>query len=66
MKILFLDEKYFDINDVYNSQNDRVWEASYAEADERGGVKQRRKHRPSSNGVAGCLFQGHNALSSLE
>ena len=25
MKILFLDEKLFDIEGIYNSQNDRIW-----------------------------------------
>ena len=44
MKILFSDEKYFDIDGVYNSQNDRVWAVNRADADEKGGVKQRRKH----------------------
>ena len=42
MKILFSDEKYFDIDDVYDSQNDRVWAANRADADEKGSVKQRR------------------------
>ena len=44
MKILFSDEKYFDIDGVYNSQNDRVWTVNHADTDEKGGVKQRRKH----------------------
>ena len=44
MKIFFSDVKYFDIDDVYNSQNDRVWVVNRADADEKGGVKQRRMH----------------------
>ena len=44
MKILLSDEKYFDIDGVYNSQNDRVWVVNRADVDEKGGVKQRRKH----------------------
>ena len=44
MKILFSDEKYFDIDGIYNSQNDRGWTVYRAEADEKGGFKQRRKH----------------------
>ena len=44
MKILFSDEKYFDIDGVYNSQNDRVRAENRADADEKGGVKQGRKH----------------------
>lgn len=43
MKILFSDEKMFDIDGIYNSQNDRVWAANRAEADEKGGVRQKRK-----------------------
>uniref|UniRef100_A0A914WDS8 UvrD-like helicase ATP-binding domain-containing protein n=1 Tax=Plectus sambesii TaxID=2011161 RepID=A0A914WDS8_9BILA len=43
MRILFSDEKMFDIDGMYNSQNDRIWAANRAEADERGGKKQRRK-----------------------
>ena len=39
MKILFSDEKYFDIDGVNYSQNDRVWAASLADAGGRSGVK---------------------------
>ena len=41
MNILFSDENYLDIDGVYNSQNDRVWAISRADADEKGGVKQK-------------------------
>ena len=40
-KILFSDEKYFDIDGAYNSQNDRVWVVNRADAEEKGGVKHR-------------------------
>ena len=43
MKILFSDEKLFDIDGIYNFQNDRIWAVSRVEADKRGGVKQKRK-----------------------
>ena len=43
MKILFSDEKMFDIDGVYNSQNDRIWAASRSDADRRNGVHQKRK-----------------------
>ena len=43
MKILFSDEKLFDIDGVYNSQNDRVWAVGRGEADKQGGIKQTRK-----------------------
>ena len=32
MRILFLDERMFDIDGVYNFQNDRVWAMDRAEA----------------------------------
>ena len=44
MKILVSDDKYFDIGGVCNSQNDRVWRVNRADADEKAGIKQRRKH----------------------
>ena len=43
MRILFSDEKLFDIDGVYNVQNDRVWAPSRVEANECGGIKMKRK-----------------------
>jgi transposase len=43
MKILFSDEKMFDIDGVYNSQNDRIWAMDRVEANIRGGIRQKRK-----------------------
>ena len=43
MKILFSDEKMFDIDGVYNSQNDRIWAVDRVEANTRGGIRQKRK-----------------------
>ena len=43
IKILFSNEKLFDIDGIYNSQNDRIWAVSRVEADKRGDVKQKRK-----------------------
>ena len=37
MRILFSDEKMFDIDGVYNAQNDRVWAVDRAAADAKGG-----------------------------
>jgi hypothetical protein len=42
-RILFSDEKRFDIDGVYNAQNDRIWAVNRQEADETGGRKQKRK-----------------------
>ena len=43
MTILFSDEKFFDIDGVYSSQNDRVWAVDRADADKKGDIKQRGK-----------------------
>ena len=43
MRNLFSDEKFFDIDGVYNSQNDRMWAVDRADADKKDGIKQRRK-----------------------
>ena len=43
LKILFSDEKMFDIDGVYNTQNDRIWAANRDEANEKGGIHQKKK-----------------------
>ena len=43
MKILFSDEKMFDIDGVYNLQNDCIWAVNRHQADKAGGRKQKRK-----------------------
>ena len=42
-KILFSDEKFFDIDGVYKSQNDRVRAVDRADVDEKDGFKQKGK-----------------------
>jgi hypothetical protein len=39
MKILFSDEKMFDFDGVYNSQNYRIWALNRSEADIKGGIR---------------------------
>ena len=41
LKILFSDEKMFDIDGVYNTQNDRVWPVDRADANKNGGIQRR-------------------------
>ncbi|CAF1629333.1 unnamed protein product [Rotaria magnacalcarata] len=43
MRILFSDEKMFDVDGIYNSQNQRIWAASCDEANEKGGIKMKQK-----------------------
>ena len=40
MRILFSDEKMFDLDGIYHSQNDRTWIVNTKEANRRGGKKQ--------------------------
>ena len=39
MRILFSDEKMFDLDGVYNSQNDRIWPVTREEANQRARKK---------------------------
>ena len=64
-KILFSDEKYFDIDGVYNSQNDRVWAVDRADADKNGGTQQHRKFPQKVMVLAWCLFQRCNTFGNL-
>ena len=43
MRILFSDEKTFDLDGIYNSENDRIWAVNREEANRRGGKKQQGK-----------------------
>ncbi|CAF1963437.1 unnamed protein product [Rotaria magnacalcarata] len=43
MKILFSDEEMFHIDEIYNSQNDRIWAVNRLAADTNGGIRQKRK-----------------------
>ena len=43
MRIFFSDQKNFDIDEVYNLQNDRVWTPSRSEANKRNGIVEKRK-----------------------
>ena len=37
MRIVFSDEKMFDLDSMYNSENDRVWAVNREEVNRRGG-----------------------------
>ena len=43
MKILFSDEKMFDLDGVYNAQNDRIWAVNRTKAYKNGGIQQKWK-----------------------
>lgn len=58
MRILFSDEKLFHIDGVYDAQNDRVWAVDRADADLRGGIKQKRKCPPKVMVWLGACSKG--------
>ncbi|CAF3217753.1 unnamed protein product [Rotaria sp. Silwood2] len=43
MKILFSDEKLFDIDGVHNVQNDRIWAPNRVKANQKGGIMGKEK-----------------------
>ena len=51
MKIFFSDEKIFDLDGIYNSENDRIWAVNREEANQRGGKKIARKVPQKSDGM---------------
>ena len=57
---LFSDEKLFDVDGDYNSQNDRLWPVDRPHADKKGGIKQRQKEMvclgASSKGITPLLI----------
>lgn len=57
-KILFTDEKYFTVDGIFNRHNDRVYAATRAEADERGGVHQKSKYPAQIMVWLGACYAG--------
>ena len=56
MRILFSDENMFNIDGIYNTQNERVWAVHRATADANGGKVEKRKFPPKRHGLVGGLF----------
>ncbi|CAF1350541.1 unnamed protein product [Rotaria magnacalcarata] len=66
MRILFSEEKFFDIDGIYNSQNDRVWAIDRADADKNGGIKQKRKFPQKVMVWLGACSKGVTSLVILD
>jgi hypothetical protein len=66
MKILFSDEKLFDIDGVYNSQNDRVWAPNRAEVNKKSGIKEKRKFPQKVMVWLGACSKGITPLAIFE
>ena len=56
MKILFSDEKTFDIDAAYDSQNDLIRMVSRSGADIKGGARQKRNFPPSCYGTSQVAY----------
>ncbi len=66
LKILFSDEKMFDIDGIYNAQNDRIWAVDREEADKKGGVWQKRKFPQKVMVWLGACSKGLTPLIILD
>ena len=66
LKILFSDEKFFDIDGVYNSQNDRVWAVDRDDADIKGGIHHSRKFPQKVMVWLGACSKGVTPLVILD
>ena len=66
LRILFSDEKMFDLDGMYNAQNDRIWTVNREEADKRGGVQQTRKFPQKVMVWLGACSKGLTPLIILD
>ena len=66
LKILFSDKKMFDIDGVYNTQNDRVWAVDRADANKNGGIQRRRKFPQKIMVWLGACSKGLTPLVILD
>lgn len=49
-------KKMFDLDGIFNAQNQHIWATSRAEVDERGGVTMKQKINSESHGLVRCLL----------
>lgn len=66
MRILFSDEKMFDLNGAYNSQNDRIWAVNRVEASKKGGIKRNVKFPQKVMVWLGACSKGVTPLVILD
>ena len=67
MTIVFSDEKMFDLDGIYNSENGRIWTVNREEANQRGGERTARKVSTKSyDMVSRMLRQGATPLVLFE
>ena len=66
MKILFSDEKMFDINGIRNFQNDQIWTVNRSAADTKGGLRQKRRFPQKVMVLLGVCSKGVSSLVIFE
>ena len=66
MRILFSDEKMFDLDGIYNAQNDRIWSVDRQDANKKGGIKQKRKFPQKVMVWLGACSKGISPLVLFE
>ena len=63
MRILFSDDKSFDIDEGYILQNDRIWAPSRSQENEGGGIVEREETSTKNDGVAQCMLKEYLSIS---
>ena len=58
MRIHFSDEKMFDLDSIYNSENDHIWTVNRVEANWRGGKKTATKVCRKNDGIVIRVVRG--------
>ena len=66
LKILLSDEKIFDLNGLYNAQNNRIWSTNRNEADKDCGIKQKQKFPQKIMVWLGACSKGVTPLVILD
>jgi transposase len=63
MRILFSDEKMFDLDGIYNSQNECIWAVSLDEADKKRWYQNETEVSSKGHGLARCLLKRSDTIS---
>ena len=66
VRILFSDEKFFDVDGIYNSQNDRMRAVSSVDTNKKGGMQQRQKFLQKVMVSLGACSQSVTPLMILD
>ncbi|CAF3420632.1 unnamed protein product [Rotaria socialis] len=66
MRILFSGEKMFDVDGIYNTQNECIWTGSRAEANDRGGIKMKQKFPQKVMLWLGVCSKGMTSLAIFD